>query len=87
MRVHFTAQGWQDYLSWQNDRETAAKIGNLIEAVRRDPFRGEGKPEALKGNWQGWWSRRISREHRLVYAVEGRQEEQRVVIARCRDHY
>ena len=60
----------------------------LIEDVRRHPFMGLGKPEALKGDLSGWWSRRISGEHRLVYRVQGRKgEDQRIEIIQCRYHY
>lgn len=88
MRVHFTSIGWTEYLSWkQADAEISGRIDALINEIRRTPFAGGGKPEPLRGSWSGWWSRRITREHRLIYAVEGKAEEQRVIIAKCRDHY
>lgn len=87
MRVHFTEIGWEEYLSWREDTEVPAKIVALIQEIRRTPFTGTGKSEPLKGLLSGWWSRRITREHRLVYAVEGKNPEQRVTIAGCRDHY
>ena len=59
----------------------------LIQECRRLPFHGLGKPEPLCGNWAGWWSRRITGEHRLVYRVSGSADEQRLEIARCRYHY
>jgi toxin YoeB len=71
----------------------AGKINDLIKDTRRQPFKGLGKPEPLKGNLAGWWSRRISGEHRLVYRVEGRNigpgqdTGQRLTIASCRYHY
>jgi toxin YoeB len=60
----------------------------LIEDARRHPFTGLGKPEALKGDLSGWWSRRITGEHRLVYRVQGRRgEDQRMEVIQCRSHY
>jgi toxin YoeB len=64
-----------------------AKINELIRDVRRSPFKGLGKPEPLKGELAGWWSRRITREHRLVYRAAGTGEDQRIEIASCRLHY
>ncbi|MSP03477.1 MAG: Txe/YoeB family addiction module toxin [Acetobacteraceae bacterium] len=89
MRVHFTDLGWADYLHWsRQNAKTHARLNELIEDIRRSPFQGIGKPEPLKGDLAGFWSRRITGEHRLVYAVEGRpDDEQRVVIAMCRYHY
>ena len=89
MNVCFTDDGWQDYLHWtQADIDTLQRLNALMEAVRRQPFAGLGKPEALKGDLSGWWSRRITGEHRLVYRVRGRQgEDQRVEIIQCRYHY
>jgi toxin YoeB len=73
-----------DLASWiQEDRKVALKILRLVEVVMRDPFRGEGKPEPLKGLGPGVWSRRISREHRLVYLVE----ENSVHFLQARFHY
>jgi toxin YoeB len=69
------------------DAKVLGAINGLIEEIRRTPFGGTGKPEPLKGQWIAWWSRRITREHRLVYAVAGKEEQQHVTIARCRDHY
>jgi len=75
MTVSFTSAGWEDYLFWQaNDSTTLRKINELIRDTKRDPFRGIGKPEPLSGNLKGWWSRRIIREHRLVYKVEERSQ-------------
>ncbi|WP_419900630.1 Txe/YoeB family addiction module toxin [Roseomonas sp. USHLN139] len=89
MRVYFLEQGWEDYRHWQaTDLDTLNKVNELIEAVRRTPFSGIGKPEALKGDFSGWWSRRITQEHRLVYRVEGKAgTDQRIIIAQCRYHY
>jgi toxin YoeB len=88
VRVHFTDYGWEDYRSWaESDGDTLARINDLIEDIRRHPFIGIGKPEPLKGPLRGFWSRRITKEHRLVYCVEGAGTDQRVVIAQCFYHY
>ena len=89
MRVHFTDNGWDDYLYWcKHDVQTHGRLNELIESARRTPFQGLGKPEPLKGDLAGYWSRRITREHRVVYAVEGKPGvDQRLVIAMCRYHY
>ncbi|WP_090450124.1 Txe/YoeB family addiction module toxin [Dyella sp. OK004] len=63
-------QGWEDYLYWQaNDPKKVEAINDLITDIRRNPWAGLGKPEPLKANWAGWWSRRITIEHRLVYRL------------------
>lgn len=73
-----------DYLSWQNqDKNTLKRINELIKDMARDPFDGIGKPEALKGNLSGFYSRRINSEHRLVYAVD----ETTIYIIACKGHY
>ncbi|MBV9249781.1 MAG: Txe/YoeB family addiction module toxin [Acetobacteraceae bacterium] len=88
MRVHFTAEGWDDYLYWLHHApDTHARLNDLIESARRTPFSGLGKPERLKGDLAGFWSRRITGEHRLVYAVEGERGDQRIIIVQCRYHY
>ena len=89
MRVQFSSDGWDDYRYWCNhDRGTHERINELIESARRTPFAGLGKPEPLKGDYAGWWSRRITREHRLVYAIEGKPDvDQRIIILICRHHY
>ncbi len=84
MNVLFTDIGSQDYQYWiATDRAILKRINRLIEECRRTPFEGIGKPEALKRQLAGYWSRRITEEHRLVYAVE---DDQLVVIA-ARHHY
>jgi len=84
VKVCFHRLAWEDYLHWQKtDRKRLARINELLRAIQRDPFRGIGKPEPLRGNWSGFWSRRIDREHRLVYAVEDGV----ILIAQCRFHY
>jgi toxin YoeB len=88
LRVHFTDDGWDDYLHWcRHDRDVLSRLNDLIENARRTPFAGIGKPEALKGAYTGCWSRRITAEHRLVYMVEGKQLDQRITIIQCRLHY
>lgn len=88
MRIIFSERGWTQYVEWQgNDRRTLAKVNGLIRECQRDPFRGLGKPEPLEGNLKGWWSRRISGEHRLVYRVTGTGEEPVLQVAQCRYHY
>jgi toxin YoeB len=72
VKVHVTSAGWEDYTHWAaEDAETLRKVNELIREIRRTPFQGIGKPEPLKGMLSGWWSRRITREHRLVYRVAG----------------
>ena len=88
MKILFTSQGWEDYAYWQSSNsDTLARINRLIGEIRRSPFGGIGKPEPLRGNWAGWWSRRIDGEHRIVYRITGKDEEQRIEIAQCRFHY
>lgn len=88
MKLLFTPDGWDDYLHWQGtDDKTLRKINDLIRDIRRNPFTGIGKPEPLKENLAGWWSRRIAADHRLVYRVVGKGDEQRLEIAHCRYHY
>jgi toxin YoeB len=88
MRVLWTSAGWDDYLYWQqNDQKVLRSINDLIRDIKRDPFKGLGKPEPLKHALQGWWSRRITGEDRLVYRVSGRGTEFQLEIAQCRYHY
>ena len=88
MNVHFTALAREDYLHWLRHDADILRINELIEDARRHPFLGLGKPEALKGDLAGWWSRRITGEHRFVYRVTGRRgADQRIEIVACRYHY
>ena len=88
MNVAFWPTAWEDYRYLQNtDPKLLAKLHALIEECRRHPFKGTGKPEPLGGNLSGWWSRRISHEHRLVYRVAGSGAEQVLQVAQCRYHY
>ncbi len=80
----WTDEAWADYLWWQQqDRKILKRLNELIRACERDPFQGIGKPEPLRHDRRGYWSRRITAEHRLVYKVENGQ----LRIASCRDHY
>ena len=82
--ITFTPAAWDDYVYWQGqDRKTLKRINLLIDATRRDPFQGIGKPEQLLGSLSGFWSRRIDDVHRLVYAVD---DVDLTVIA-CKGHY
>ncbi|ERJ24364.1 YoeB toxin protein [Campylobacter concisus UNSW1] len=82
--IKWDFDAWKDYLSWQNqDKNTLKRINELIKDMARDPFDGIGKPEALKGNLSGFYSRRINSEHRLVYAVD----ETTIYIIACKGHY
>jgi toxin YoeB len=84
VKVVFSEHAWEDYLNWQKtDRKVALRINVLIRDIQRDPFDGIGKPEALRHALSGYWSRRITDEHRIVYKVEG----DAVMIAQLRYHY
>ncbi|MBL6458583.1 Txe/YoeB family addiction module toxin [Belnapia sp. T6] len=89
MEVRFAPAAWADLRHWaEADREVFFRLLALIEDARRNPFRGLGKPEPLRGEFAGWWSRRITGEHRLVYRVAGKPgEDQRIEVAQCRYHY
>jgi toxin YoeB len=88
MKLLWTEKAREDYLHWQrSDPGTLQKINALIADIQRTPFRGLGKPEALKFGLSGWWSRRITQEHRLVYRVSGKPGAQALEIAQCRYHY
>jgi toxin YoeB len=84
MKLTFTEAGWADYLWFQqNDKKLLKKINTLIKDIQRNPFDGIGKPEPLKANLSGYWSRRINSEHRLVYQII----QDKIVIVACRFHY
>ena len=88
MKLLWASDAWDDYVQWQqSDTVTLARINTLLAEIRRQPFKGPGKPEPLKGSLAGWWSRRITCEHRLVYRVAGTGETQRIEIVQCRYHY
>ncbi|CAN5437559.1 type II toxin-antitoxin system mRNA interferase toxin YoeB [soil metagenome] len=84
MILSWTAKAWEEYTYWLSTEKTTLKrIHNLIKDMQRHPFEGLGEPEPLKHNWVGYWSRRIDREHRLVYKVTN----DTIVIVQCRYHY
>jgi toxin YoeB len=84
MILTFSDEAWEDYLYWQqHDKKILKKINKLIKEIQREPFKGIGEPEPLRYNWSGYWSRRITIEHRLVYKVQ----DNNLMIAQCRYHY
>jgi toxin YoeB len=84
MKLIFVDESWEDYLYWQKtDKKMMKKINQLIKDISRSPFDGIGKPEPLKYKYQGYWSRRIDQEHRLIYKAV----EDEIWIAKCRNHY
>lgn len=84
MKLTFDPQAWEDYVYWQTaDRKILARLNGLLRECRRTPFTGTGKPEPLQGKLSGWWSRRLTDEHRLVYRVT----DEVLWIAQCRRHY
>ena len=88
MKLVFSPRAWEQYQGWADSDPTAVKrINELIRECQRTPFKGRGKPEPLKGELRGWWSRRITSEDRLVYRVAGKGPAQALEIAQCRYHY
>ncbi len=84
MKIIFSEIGWDDYLTWQTeDKKMLKKINELIKDIKTNPFDGIGKPEPLKYDYAGFWSRRIDREHRLIYQVE----DNHLLIYSCKYHY
>ena len=84
MKIIFSKNAWEDYVYWQTeDKKTLKKINALIKDIQRTPYEGIGKPEPLKFDLAGYWSRRIDLEHRLVYQVEDSD----ILIYTCRFHY
>ena len=84
MRIVFSENAWEEYLHWQRtDRKVVQRINALVREIQRDPFAGVGKPEPLKHALSGYWSRRITDEHRLVYRIDG----DALWIAQVRYHY
>ena len=84
MNLIFSDKAWEEYMYWQNtDKQILKKINQLIKDIKREPFEGIGKPEPLKYELSGFWSRRISDEHRLVYEVS----ESYIAIISCRFYY
>jgi len=83
-KLAWTDEAWSDYVYWQTqDQKTLRRINRLIEDVKREPFEGIGKPEPLRENLAGFWSRRIDQTHRLVYAID----DELVTVISCRYHY
>ena len=89
MNIEFTEHAWQDFEYWlETDKEIVAKIKELLKDIRRTPFNGLGKPEPLRYGLKGYWSRRITGEHRLVYKVDGSKgTDQKCFVLQCRFHY
>ncbi|MGP3954183.1 Txe/YoeB family addiction module toxin [Streptomyces sp. 7N604] len=84
MKLSFTSRGWQDYTYWtETDRKMTRRINRLINEALRDPFNGIGKPEPLRQQLAGYWSRRIDDEHRLVYKPKGDE----LIVVQARYHY
>jgi toxin YoeB len=88
MKLLWSSDAWEDCLYWQRtDQKVMSSINELIKDIGRDPFKGLGKPEPLKHELKGWWSRRITKVDRLVYRVTGRSETYQLEILQCRYHY
>lgn len=89
MNIEFTPNGWEDFTYWlETNSEISNRIIELLKEIIRTPFQGTGKPEPLKHSLKGFWSRRITGEHRLVYKVDGKKgENQKCFILQCRFHY
>ena len=84
MRILWEEKAWGDYCQWQQkDKKILKKINELIRDIQRNRYKGIGKPEGLKKNLTGWWSRRIDDEHRIVYKIKDNS----VIIASCKGHY
>jgi len=84
LKLIFSENAWEDYLYWQNtDKQILKRINELIKDIQKNKYKGIGKPEPLKHNLSGYWSRRINNEHRLIYKVE----EDKIMIAQLRYHY
>ena len=84
MRLLWYDRAWEDYIYWQTqDKKTLKRINTLVKDIQRDSYDGIGKPEPLKENMAGWWSRRIDEENRIVY----KKEKDAIIIASCKGHY
>jgi len=84
LKLIFSERAWEDYLYWQEtDRRLVARIHQLIQAIKREPYGGIGKPEPLKHAFRGYWSRRINDEHRIVYRIQ----DDSILLAQLRYHY
>lgn len=88
MSIEFTKQAWKEFEYWlEHDIDVADKIRALLKSIIESPFKGIGKPEPLKYQVKGFWSRRITLEHRLVYRISGKGLDQKCSIIQCRFHY
>lgn len=89
MNIQFTSNAWEDFNYWlDTDSQVSDRIRELIDEIKQNPFKGTGKPEPLKHDLKGFWSRRITGEHRMVYCVHGKKgEDQNCFIIQCRFHY
>ena len=88
MKLLWTQDAWADYMHWQAvDAKLARRLNELIRDTLRHPFTGLGKPEPLRSELSGWWSRRITQEHRFVYRVVGAADTQALEVIQCRFHY
>ncbi len=88
MKITFSREAFEHYLHWQQaDAKMLSRINDLLIATMRQPFTGIGKPEPLRNELSGFWSRRITQEHRLIYRVTGKGNEQTLEVAACRFHY
>jgi toxin YoeB len=88
MNILFTREAWADYLELQRrDPEVVDRLHRLLAEIRRTRFSGVGKPEPLRQNLTGWWSRRLTAEHRIIYRIVGTGEAQRLEVMACRFHY
>jgi toxin YoeB len=84
MILSWAKNAWEDYLYWQRaDKQILKRINSLVKDIKRQPFTGLGEPEPLKHNWSGYWSRRVDREHRIIYKCTNEV----VTIVQCRYHY
>jgi len=85
MQLLWDERAWREYCWWQQeDRKTLKRINTLLNDIKRDPFQGIGKPEPLRGNLTGWWSRRIDEANRIVYRPV---DDNTIAIASCKNHY
>jgi toxin YoeB len=85
MKINFTETGWNDYVYWEGqDKKTLKQINKLIADIERNGYEGIGKPEPLRGDFSGWWSRRIDEKNRLVYRLI---DDEAVEISQCKGHY
>lgn len=89
MDISFTSNALEEFEYWiDNDQDIVARIKDLVKAIKQDPFKGIGKPEPLRYDLKGYWSRRVTGEHRIVYKISGTKGvDQRCIIVQCRFHY